>query len=208
MVEPRPETQQPSGGTTQDLMSLFSPPAPSSPALSLQRQTSNERLKEENRQLRLRVSIAEGVPPSPSQQVPRAWSADELATSHMPAHWAPMGGGTCAQIPIAPEDDPELWARVETRVAESLHDYRVVSITRVQNKALWRKYSRFCAELAESNGAAHVRSASISLCCCCDADPSLLIMLPPLLQVNERELFHYCKPEVVAKITEVLYCQS
>ena len=35
--------------------------------------------------------------------------------------------------------------RVEARVAESLPDFALVGMERVQNKALWRKYSTYCA---------------------------------------------------------------
>eukprot|EP01047_Picozoa_sp_COSAG01_P011954 COSAG01_NODE_530_length_15875_cov_27.779982_2_plen_700_part_00 len=72
-------------------------------------------------------------------------SALRLATE-LPDNWAAMDEETnCIRVPISRDTDCELWTRVERRIAESLPDFALVGITRVQNKALWQKYSTYCA---------------------------------------------------------------
>jgi serine/threonine protein kinase len=94
-------------------------------------------------------------------------TALRLATE-LPSRWAAMdGAANCTRVPILREADADLWSRVEARIAESLPDFALARVERVQNKALWRKYSTYCAGQEV---------------------------------VDERELFHYAKPDVVEKI--------
>eukprot|EP01047_Picozoa_sp_COSAG01_P040563 COSAG01_NODE_3425_length_6110_cov_36.342871_4_plen_737_part_00 len=110
----------------------------------------------------LRLSDAAGcaVPESLSDCVAKAMQKDlaqryhtaaDMATAmrlatELPSRWAAMdGAANCTQVPILREADADLWSRVEARVAESLPDFALVGMERVQNKALWRKYSTYCA---------------------------------------------------------------
>ena len=60
--------------------------------------------------------------------------------------------------------EPLLWERMEARVKDSLPEYEVVSVDRVENKNLWALYGSFAWDLANRGGS-----------------------------VNERELFHFSK---------------
>jgi serine/threonine protein kinase len=72
-------------------------------------------------------------------------SALRLATE-LPAHWAVMDEAVnCKLVPVRRDTDAELWAKVETRIAESLPEFALVGMTRVQNKSLWQKYCTYCA---------------------------------------------------------------
>eukprot|EP01047_Picozoa_sp_COSAG01_P097720 COSAG01_NODE_28001_length_671_cov_3.354895_1_plen_55_part_01 len=53
------------------------------------------------------------------------------------------GAANCTRVPILREADADLWSTVERRIAQSLPDFELVGIERVQNKALWRKYSAY-----------------------------------------------------------------
>ena len=90
----------------------------------------------------------------------------------MPENWTPMEANA-ARVPVEAAADRALWEKVEARIAESLPDFRLVSLERVQNRALWRKYAAFRAELAEEHGEE---------------------------AVNERELFHWAPTDAVEKI--------
>jgi hypothetical protein len=81
----------------------------------------------------------------------------------MPDNWTEMTANAC-RVQVKVVDEPELWTKVEERIAESLPDFRLVSLERVQNRALLRRYMAFRAELAEEHGEE---------------------------AVSERELFHY-----------------
>eukprot|EP01047_Picozoa_sp_COSAG01_P015667 COSAG01_NODE_787_length_13598_cov_17.218535_4_plen_860_part_00 len=72
-------------------------------------------------------------------------TALRLATE-LPSRWAAMDSAiNCTRVPILQEADADLWSGVEARIAESLPDFALVGMERVQNKALWRKYSTYCA---------------------------------------------------------------
>jgi serine/threonine protein kinase len=92
--------------------------------------------------------------------------------SPMPENWTPMEANA-ARVPVEAATDRALWEKVEARIAESLPDFRLVSLERVQNRALWRKYAAFRAELAEEHGEE---------------------------AVNERELFHWAPADAVENI--------
>ena len=47
-------------------------------------------------------------------------------------------GTRCALIAVSRVDDPALWGLVEGRARESLPDFDLVGVERVQNKDLWR----------------------------------------------------------------------
>jgi hypothetical protein len=64
--------------------------------------------------------------------------------------------------------EPALWASIQSRINESLADFSLVAVERVQNKALWRSYASFRANFASTHGAS---------------------------SVDERQLFHYVKPK-------------
>ena len=70
-------------------------------------------------------------------------------------------------------EDREVWRDVQARVAESLPEYRVIGIDRLQNTELWRQYTFRCHQLAYQDGDA-----------------------------NEKTLFHWSMPQVVRKIIE------
>eukprot|EP01047_Picozoa_sp_COSAG01_P087427 COSAG01_NODE_20118_length_969_cov_7.422989_1_plen_282_part_10 len=72
-------------------------------------------------------------------------SALRLATE-LPDHWAAMDESTnCVRVPVSREVESELWSTVERRIAQSLPDFVLVGMERVQNKALWQKYSAYHA---------------------------------------------------------------
>ena len=50
-------------------------------------------------------------------------------------------GQNCAIVDVPKGDSPEVWSEVKQRVAESLPDFEVKRIERVQNRALWRQLS-------------------------------------------------------------------
>jgi|EP01047_Picozoa_sp_COSAG01_P024803 hypothetical protein len=64
--------------------------------------------------------------------------------AELPAHWTPQRVN-CTRVPISREEDAELWERVEKRTVESLPDFALVGMERVQNRALWHKYRTYCA---------------------------------------------------------------
>ena len=74
-------------------------------------------------------------------------SAAEMAeaiktAAQLPAHWVPMDArSNCVQVPLPRTEDPTLWERVEERISDSLPDFDLLSVERVQNLPLWRKYS-------------------------------------------------------------------
>ena len=78
-------------------------------------------------------------------------------------------------VDVEKDSEPRLWARLADKVSESLPDFELELVQRVQNKVLWRKYSDFKKQMAEQYGE--------------DV-------------VNERELFHYAKPDVVQKVVK------
>eukprot|EP01048_Picozoa_sp_COSAG05_P031423 COSAG05_NODE_11465_length_512_cov_0.748184_1_plen_89_part_00 len=71
------------------------------------------------------------------------------------------------------ESEPELWKQLIQWVADSASDFDILSAHRVQNKALWQRYTRFCDEVASQHGAE---------------------------AVNEKQLWHYCQPATVEAI--------
>eukprot|EP01047_Picozoa_sp_COSAG01_P038665 COSAG01_NODE_3151_length_6502_cov_6.673903_7_plen_555_part_00 len=66
------------------------------------------------------------------------------AEAELPAYWTPQRVN-CTRVPISREEDAELWERVEKRTLESLPDFALVGMERVQNKALWHKYRTYCS---------------------------------------------------------------
>ena len=72
-------------------------------------------------------------------------------------------------------EDQEVWRDVEARVQESLPEYSVAGIQRLQNAELWRRYARY-----------RHRRAQISE----TGDP------------NEKTLFHYASPHVIKAIAD------
>jgi serine/threonine protein kinase len=97
-----------------------------------------------------------------------------LATE-FPSHWTAMDSAcNYTQVDVAREFEPELWAGLESKLEESLPDFQVVQVERVQNKQLWRKYTSFCNEFAAQHG------------------PD---------QLQERNLFHYAPPAAMKKMT-------
>ena len=73
------------------------------------------------------------------------------------------------------ESEPQLWQRIQSRIDESLPDYQLGAVERVQNRSLWRKYCAFRTEFAEQHGSE---------------------------VLDERELFHYASMETVDRIVE------
>ena len=64
------------------------------------------------------------------------------SAAQLPAHWVPMDAGSnCVLVPLPRTEDPRIWERVEERICESLLDFDLLSVERVQNLPLWRKYS-------------------------------------------------------------------
>ena len=72
----------------------------------------------------------------------------------------------------ATPEDRQVWRVVQARVADSLPEYRVAGIDRLQNAALWRQYALRRRQLAEV----------------CNGD------------ANEMTLFHYSTPQVIRMI--------
>lgn len=85
--------------------------------------------------------VAEGVPPRSDN-----W--------FVPAHWAPMRSDDqkLARVTVTPEAEPALWRDVAKRVSASLPEFNLVSIERVQNKPLWRRYVTYREQIAEQYG--------------------------------------------------------
>ena len=76
---------------------------------------------------------------------------------------------------MATPEDQEVWRDIKEMVAESLPEYQVVGIDRLQNTELWRQYTFRCHQLADQD---------------VDGD------------ANEKTLFHYSMPQVLRKIIE------
>ena len=94
--------------------------------------------------------------------------------TEMPAHWSTMDGASDIKLVDIPEaENQDLWTGLSARVAESLPDFALESVQRVQNKVLWRKYQVYKDGLAQQHG------DDIT---------------------DERELFHYANPDVVQKV--------
>eukprot|EP01047_Picozoa_sp_COSAG01_P067804 COSAG01_NODE_9650_length_2380_cov_5.391057_1_plen_180_part_10 len=85
----------------------------------------------------------------------------------------PMEGRAFVRCRVdrATDSDRATWREVQARVAESLPEYSVTRIDRLQNLDLWRHYFLFCFDL-ESHG-----------------------------EANERTLFHWAKPKVLDLIS-------
>ena len=84
--------------------------------------------------------------------------------------WAAMDEANVKIVDVEKDSEPRLWACVASRIAESLPDFDLELIQRVQNKTLWRKYSTFKKQLADQH------------------------------EVDERELFHYAKSDTLKKV--------
>eukprot|EP01043_Picozoa_sp_COSAG02_P038966 COSAG02_NODE_3043_length_7483_cov_14.489166_2_plen_1135_part_00 len=96
------------------------------------------------------------------------------ASRHNDQPWTTMDDGHDVElVDVDKSVEPRLWAGLQDRIAESLADFELIGVQRVQNKVLWRKYCDFKKQLAQQYGE--------------DA-------------VNEMELFHYAEPEVVEKV--------
>eukprot|EP01047_Picozoa_sp_COSAG01_P035821 COSAG01_NODE_2769_length_7102_cov_6.325146_3_plen_390_part_00 len=112
------------------------------------------------------MGISNGMPSDPaSEPVPRP---------EPPAPPGPPMQGRAfvrRKVEMSTEQDRETWREVQARVAESLPEYSVTRIDRLQNLDLWRHYFLFCFDL-ESHG-----------------------------EANERTLFHWAKPEVLDLIS-------
>eukprot|EP01046_Picozoa_sp_COSAG06_P043017 COSAG06_NODE_5570_length_3395_cov_9.177161_1_plen_845_part_10 len=87
--------------------------------------------------------------------------------------WVEMDEANDKIVDVEKDSEPRLWARLVDRIAESLPDFELELVQRVQNKILWRKYSDFKKQLTQQYGE--------------DV-------------VDERELFHYAEPYVVQKV--------
>ena len=70
-------------------------------------------------------------------------------------------------------EDRQVWREVQARVAESLPEYRVIGIDRLQNAELWHQYAFRARKLSDVSGDA-----------------------------NEKTLFHYSTPQVIKIIIE------
>eukprot|EP01047_Picozoa_sp_COSAG01_P001920 COSAG01_NODE_48_length_31904_cov_21.696997_4_plen_627_part_00 len=89
----------------------------------------------------------------------------------------PIQGGRSfvrSKVEKSTEEDRQTWQEVQARVSESLPEYMVVRIDRLQNLELWRHYFLFCFDL---ESAAHGCG------------------------VNEHRLFHWAPPEVFEMIS-------
>jgi hypothetical protein len=75
-----------------------------------------------------------------------------------------------SKVDMSTDADRDTWNEVRARVAESLPEYSVARIERLQNVELWRQYSLFCFNL-EHAGARLGQG------------------------VNERRLFHWTQPK-------------
>eukprot|EP01048_Picozoa_sp_COSAG05_P013843 COSAG05_NODE_1512_length_4670_cov_13.100416_1_plen_918_part_00 len=92
----------------------------------------------------------------------------------VPPDWAPMESTThFARVRVPYDSDPAVWEEVKKRVEASLPDFELVGVERVQNTALWRKFSDYTAQLSAEG-----------------IDP------------GERGLFHYAKDDVIRSIIE------
>jgi hypothetical protein len=72
-----------------------------------------------------------------------------------------------SRVDRSTDDDRATWRAVQDRVAESLPEYTVTRIDRLQNLELWRRYFWFRCELEHSHGS----------------------------NINERALFHWTLPQ-------------
>ena len=76
--------------------------------------------------------------PETKPETVRYLSADKMSQSlklatEMPSNWAVMPPSENYKlVPISQAAEPDLWASVEARLAESLPDFRLSSIERVQ----------------------------------------------------------------------------
>ena len=78
-----------------------------------------------------------------------------------------------SEVKQGTDEDRKVWRTVQAKVAESLPEYRVVGIDRLQNAKLWHQYAFRRHQLSEIYGNA-----------------------------NEKTLFHYSTPQVIRKIVE------
>jgi serine/threonine protein kinase len=108
-------------------------------------------------------------------------SAQEMASAlrlrtDLPGHWAVMKPHTAYEkVDVSREDDQQLWERVEDRIHDSLPDFDVSGIQRVQNKDLWRKYAMFRDDVARQHGEK---------------------------AVQERDLFHFAQDDDIEKMID------
>jgi serine/threonine protein kinase len=79
-----------------------------------------------------------------------------------------------SKVEKSTEEDRATWQEVQARVSESLPEYRVVRIDRLQNLELWRHYFLICFDLESATHGSGV---------------------------NERRLFHWAPPEVFEMIS-------
>jgi len=84
-----------------------------------------------------------------------------------PKHWVPMGEDENVKVVELARSDPD-WSRIGDRVSESLPNFRVVRMRRIQHKPLWRLYQTGKLLLATRLGRPYSEA----------------------LDLNEKELFH------------------
>ena len=104
----------------------------------------------------------------------------------LPPEWMAMGSEDPRVVPVEREEEPQVWDDLQARVNESLPDFEVISVQRVQNPALWRMY---CTDRDRREDEL-LRTTDRFQCDCFGCEGGQ----------NEQQLFHYCKPDVVSQI--------
>ena len=127
------------------------------------------------------VSSFVELQPEPAATRRLSWQEKLAALSgicEVPSHWAPMASGAnLLEAELDPDVDRHVWQGVQQRVAQSLPEFRVVSIARVQNVDLWRNYCTYCLKLSMRSPENAVGPFN-----------------------GDRELFHGCAPDVMRLI--------